>query len=114
MGSFAGPTLPTWAARLLEGGLGSVCLFGSNIPAYAGVRALSDAVHAAGADVLVATDEEGGDVTRLHTRRGQRRSRATPRSAPSTTRRSPDASPPRSAPRWLQPGSTWTWRRSST
>ena len=48
MGSFAGPTLPSWAARLLEGGLGSVCLFGSNIPAYAGVRALSDAVHDAG------------------------------------------------------------------
>ena len=70
MGSFAGPTLPTWAARLLEGGLGSVCLFGSNIPAYAGVRALSDAVHAAGADVLVATDEEGGDVTRLYTAEG--------------------------------------------
>jgi beta-N-acetylhexosaminidase len=66
MGSFAGPTLPSWGARLLEGGLGSVCLFGSNIPAYAGVRDLSDAVHAAGADVLVATDEEGGDVTRLH------------------------------------------------
>jgi beta-N-acetylhexosaminidase len=70
MGSFAGPTLPTWAARLREGGLGSVCLFGSNIPAYAGVRALSDAVHSAGADVLVATDEEGGDVTRLYTAEG--------------------------------------------
>jgi len=70
MGSFDGPTLPTWAARLLEGGLGSVCLFGSNIPAYAGVRALSDAVHAAGADALVATDEEGGDVTRLYTAEG--------------------------------------------
>ncbi|MDQ1601576.1 MAG: beta-N-acetylhexosaminidase [Actinomycetota bacterium] len=70
MGSFAGPTLPPWAARLLEGGLGSVCLFGSNIPAYAGVRALSDAVHDAGADVLVTTDEEGGDVTRLHTTEG--------------------------------------------
>ncbi len=70
MGSFEGPTLPSWAARLLDGGLGSVCLFGSNIPAYAGVRALSDAVHAAGADVLVATDEEGGDVTRLHTGEG--------------------------------------------
>ena len=70
MGSFAGPALPTWAARLLEGGLGSVCLFGSNIPADAGVRALSDAVHAAGAEVLVATDEEGGDVTRLYTAEG--------------------------------------------
>jgi beta-N-acetylhexosaminidase len=70
MGSFAGPILPPWAARLLEDGLGSVCLFGSNIPSYAGVRALSDAVHAAGGDVLVATDEEGGDVTRLHTAEG--------------------------------------------
>lgn len=66
MGSFAGPTLPSWAGRLLEGGLGSLCLFGSNVPAYENVRALSDAVHAAGADVLVSIDEEGGDVTRLH------------------------------------------------
>jgi beta-N-acetylhexosaminidase len=70
MGSFAGPTLPSWAARLLEAGLGSVCLFGSNIPAYADARNLSDAVHAVGADVLVATDEEGGDVTRLHLAEG--------------------------------------------
>jgi beta-N-acetylhexosaminidase len=70
MGSFAGLTVPSWAARLLEGGLGSVCLFGSNVPAYAGVRVLSDAVHAVGVDVLVAADEEGGDVTRLHTAEG--------------------------------------------
>jgi beta-N-acetylhexosaminidase len=66
MGSFAGPTLPPWAARLLEGGLGSVCIFGSNVSSYDSLTALTGSVHAAAADVVVATDEEGGDVTRLH------------------------------------------------
>jgi beta-N-acetylhexosaminidase len=66
MGSFAGPSLPSWAARLLEGGLGSVCVFGSNVSSYAGLSALAGSVHASGAETLVAIDEEGGDVTRLH------------------------------------------------
>jgi beta-N-acetylhexosaminidase len=66
MGAFAGPSLPAWAARLLDGGLGSVCLFGSNITSYPQLTALTAAMHAAGPEVLVTTDEEGGDVTRLH------------------------------------------------
>ena len=54
-------------ARLLEEGLGGVCLFGSNLTgSLADTAELVAAVRAAGPVALVATDEEGGDVTRLH------------------------------------------------
>jgi beta-N-acetylhexosaminidase len=66
MGSFAGPVLPPWALRQVEAGLGSLCLFRSNVVSPEGLALLTAAVHDAGADVLVAVDEEGGDVTRLH------------------------------------------------
>ena len=67
MASFAGPTVPEWIRGRLAAGLGSVCLFGSNLPTGldTDVRSLTDALHAAGPDCLVAVDEEGGDVTRL-------------------------------------------------
>ncbi len=70
MASFEGPALPDWARRRLGDGLGSVCLFGSNIESPAQLGELTAAIHAAGNDVLTATDEEGGDVTRLHRRKG--------------------------------------------
>jgi len=70
MASFPGPVLPDWASRRLAQGLGSVCLFGSNIESSEQVAQLTAAIHSAGSDVLTATDEEGGDVTRLHRRRG--------------------------------------------
>lgn len=68
MASFAGPALPDDYAALLAEGLGGICLFGSNIGAasLAEVRALTDAVRAAGPQAVISTDEEGGDVTRLH------------------------------------------------
>ena len=69
--SFRGPALPSEWAVLLEEGLGGICLFGSNLTGSTGdVRALTDAVRRARPDALVAVDEEGGDVTRLHTRTG--------------------------------------------
>ncbi len=69
LGSFAGPSLPADWARLLEEGLGGVCLFGSNLTgSLADATALVAAVRAARPGALVATDEEGGDVTRLHRR----------------------------------------------
>jgi len=68
MPSFAGTTLPADYARLLEEGLGGICLFGSNIGigSIADVRALTDAIRAAGPQAIITTDEEGGDVSRLH------------------------------------------------
>ena len=49
-------------------GLGGICLFGSNTAGGpAGVQSLCSAVHsAASGAAVVAIDEEGGDVTRLH------------------------------------------------
>ena len=68
MPSFEGPALPDDYASLLGEGLGGICLFGSNIGAapIEEVRALTDAVRAAGPQAVICTDEEGGDVTRLH------------------------------------------------
>ena len=66
MPGFEGPVLPDWLATELAGGLGSVCLFGTNVVSPAQLRQLTAAIHAASPAALVAIDEEGGDVTRLH------------------------------------------------
>ncbi|MFF2053153.1 glycoside hydrolase family 3 protein [Leifsonia sp. NPDC058194] len=63
---FVGTTLPDWLARRLRDGLGGVCVFGPNIVSAEQLRALTDAIYAANPDAIVAIDEEGGDVTRLH------------------------------------------------
>ena len=70
MPGFAGPELPDWVAAELADGLGAVCLFGSNIVDPEQVRQLTDAIHGVRAEALIAVDEEGGDVTRLHHRTG--------------------------------------------
>jgi beta-N-acetylhexosaminidase len=61
---------PTWLARRLERGLGGVCLFARNVEGPADVRTFTDALRGVRGEVLVCTDEEGGDVTRLHHREG--------------------------------------------
>ncbi len=69
--AFPGTALTDDVRRLLAGGLGGVCLFGSNTGAGAGaVAALVADVHATAADAVVAVDEEGGSVTRLHVATG--------------------------------------------
>jgi beta-N-acetylhexosaminidase len=66
---FEGTTLPDDYRELLEQGLGGVCYFGSNTAAGAdALAALSAAITAANPVAVVAVDEEGGDVSRLHTR----------------------------------------------
>ncbi|RKS69369.1 beta-N-acetylhexosaminidase [Motilibacter peucedani] len=70
MGAFEGLELPAWTADLLADGLGSLCLFGSNVESPEQLAALTAAIRAVAPDVLLATDEEGGDVTRLHMRTG--------------------------------------------
>jgi beta-N-acetylhexosaminidase len=68
---FVGTTAPGWLLDALAGGLGGVVLFGSNLADGGSVRALTERLRsAAGRDVVVALDEEGGDVTRLDTTRG--------------------------------------------
>lgn len=67
---FGGTSLRDGPRQLLDEGLGGVCLYGANTADGAdAVAALAAAVRDAG-DAVVAVDEEGGDVTRLHTRDG--------------------------------------------
>ncbi|QQM40888.1 glycoside hydrolase family 3 protein [Streptomyces liliifuscus] len=67
---FTGTSAPSWLLRRLGEGLASVGLFGRNIATPAQVAALTAQLRAERDDVLVAIDEEGGDVTRLEVRTG--------------------------------------------
>ncbi|WP_441250308.1 glycoside hydrolase family 3 protein [Kitasatospora sp. McL0602] len=62
---FVGTTPPEWVRRHLAAGLGSVALFGRNVTDPVQLAALTAALRSENPDVLVAIDEEGGDVTRL-------------------------------------------------
>ena len=69
MPGFSGTTLPEDYRALLAEGLGGICYFGSNTAdGPARTAALSDAIRAANPHAVIAVDEEGGDVSRLHTR----------------------------------------------
>ncbi|MDJ0343253.1 glycoside hydrolase family 3 protein [Streptomyces sp. H10-C2] len=67
---FIGTTAPEWLLRRLAEGLGSVALFARNIESPEQLSALTAQLRAVRPDVLVAADEEGGDVTRLEARTG--------------------------------------------
>ncbi|GAB2539948.1 glycoside hydrolase family 3 N-terminal domain-containing protein [Brachybacterium huguangmaarense] len=62
---FSGTEVPAWLEEPVAAGLGGVILFGHNTPDPATARDLARALHAQREDLLVAIDEEGGDVTRL-------------------------------------------------
>ncbi|WP_158865484.1 beta-N-acetylhexosaminidase [Leifsonia sp. AG29] len=63
---FLGTSLPDWLEERLRAGLGGVCLFGQNIASPGQVRELTAAIRDANPQAVIAIDEEGGDVTRLH------------------------------------------------
>ncbi|MCX4723859.1 glycoside hydrolase family 3 protein [Streptomyces sp. NBC_01306] len=67
---FAGTTAPDWLLRRIGEGLASVGLFGRNVTSAPQVAALTAQLRAERDDILVAIDEEGGDVTRLEVRTG--------------------------------------------
>ena len=67
---FEGPRAPDWVQRWLERGLGGVVLFAWNVESSEQLRAMTAALRSERDDVLVAIDEEGGDVTRLESARG--------------------------------------------
>jgi beta-N-acetylhexosaminidase len=67
---FDGTEASDWLLRWLERGLGGVVLFARNIESRDQVVRLTGALRAERSDLLVATDEEGGDVTRLEARAG--------------------------------------------
>ncbi|GAA4675724.1 glycoside hydrolase family 3 protein [Phytohabitans rumicis] len=65
LAAFPGSTAPQWAVDLVREGLAGYTLFGFNIIESSQVIAVTAALREARPDVLVAIDEEGGDVTRL-------------------------------------------------
>ncbi|MFD4525912.1 glycoside hydrolase family 3 protein [Streptomyces sp. NPDC058470] len=67
---FTGTTAPDWLLRHLGEGLASVGLFSRNIATPDQVAALTAQLRAERDDVLVAIDEESGDVTRLEVHTG--------------------------------------------
>ncbi|MFF0547779.1 glycoside hydrolase family 3 protein [Streptomyces sp. NPDC090085] len=67
---FEGTTAPAWLLRRIGEGLTAVGLFGRNIASPEQLAALTAQLRAEREDVLVAIDEEGGDVTRLEVRGG--------------------------------------------
>jgi beta-N-acetylhexosaminidase len=70
LAAFPGHNAPEWAVDLVSQGLAGYTLFGYNIVDAAQVTALAAQVRQARAGVLLAIDEEGGDVTRLAHRTG--------------------------------------------
>jgi beta-N-acetylhexosaminidase len=63
---FTGTTAPDWVRRrIAEGGLRSVVLFGRNIADLDQVARLTGELRAENPDLVIAIDEEAGDVTRL-------------------------------------------------
>ncbi|WP_407951954.1 glycoside hydrolase family 3 N-terminal domain-containing protein [Plantactinospora sonchi] len=65
LAAFPGTTPPGWALDLVGEGLAGHTLFGRNVDHPDQVAAATAALRDARPDVLVAIDEEGGDVTRL-------------------------------------------------
>ena len=67
---FVGTTAPDWVRRRAAQGLGGAVLFARNVEDRDQLRRLTDELHSERPDLVVAVDEEGGDVTRLEARTG--------------------------------------------
>ncbi|MEU5938082.1 glycoside hydrolase family 3 N-terminal domain-containing protein [Micromonospora sp. NPDC047548] len=70
---FVGTTPPDWVSRWLGEGLGAVVLFARNVVDPGQLAALTATLRAERPDVLVAIDEEAGDVTRIESALGSSR-----------------------------------------
>jgi beta-N-acetylhexosaminidase len=68
--SFPGDAPPDWIKRFLAAGGGGIVLFAYNVQSCDRLAALSTALRAERDDLLLAIDEEGGDVTRLEWQTG--------------------------------------------
>lgn len=68
--SFPGSTPPDWIRRFVANGGGGIVLFSYNVASPGALAALGAALRAERGDLLLAIDEEGGDVTRLEWREG--------------------------------------------
>ncbi|WP_033340240.1 glycoside hydrolase family 3 protein [Catenuloplanes japonicus] len=65
LAAFRGPVAPEWAKSLTAEGLAGFTLFGYNVDTPAQLAALTASLREIRPSVLLAIDEEGGDVTRL-------------------------------------------------
>lgn len=65
LGSYAGARVPSWLLDLVADGLGGVTLFADNVIDDEHVRSECARLREARRDVVIAIDEEAGDVTRL-------------------------------------------------
>ncbi len=70
LAAFDGPRVPTWLPDALDRGLGGICLYGANVAPGHDLADLARSVRALRSEAVLAVDEEGGDVTRLHMRTG--------------------------------------------
>jgi beta-N-acetylhexosaminidase len=70
---FVGTTAPDWVRRRLGEGLGGVALFARNVESPAQIARLTAQLRAERPDVIVAIDEEAGDVTRFESVYGSSR-----------------------------------------
>jgi beta-N-acetylhexosaminidase len=69
---FDGTVAPDWIRRRVAGTLGGVCLFGRNVGPDDSLARLTSALHAERDGVVIAIDEEAGDVTRIDASTGSR------------------------------------------
>src|SRR6266852_2550811 len=67
---FTGTVAPDWVLRRTAAGLGGVCLYARNFESPEQLAALTASLHGERAQLIIAIDEEGGDVTRLEARTG--------------------------------------------
>ncbi|KYH45061.1 glycoside hydrolase family 3 N-terminal domain-containing protein [Branchiibius sp. NY16-3462-2] len=67
LAAFDGTSIPDWLPAAYDAGLGGICLYGNNIAEGSSLAALGREVRALAPDAVLTLDEEGGDVTRLHT-----------------------------------------------
>ena len=67
LAAFDGTSIPEWLPPAYDAGLGGICLYGNNIAEGSSLAVLGREVRALAPDAVLTLDEEGGDVTRLHT-----------------------------------------------
>lgn len=70
MPGFTGTVAPDWVKRSAAAGLGGVVLYGRNIADRDQLARLNAELHAERPELVIAVDEEGGDVTRLEAKTG--------------------------------------------
>ena len=67
---FIGTEAPEWVRHRAAEGLGGVCLYARNVTSAEQLANLCDQLHAENPGLIIAVDEEGGDVTRLEAATG--------------------------------------------